>query len=237
MRFAVCDDEVLWVKRISAFISNYYKRMQIVCICDEFTSPSLLIETCKTTNYDVVFLDVAMPQNGIDVASEIRKISPRTMSVFISSYLEFAKDCFPVKAMGYVLKQEIETFLPERLNALLLELKPPESTISLNIEGENISINLSEVQYFSANEHYVTIFENEKGKLNQKASITLSGVEQKLINKPFLRIHKSYIVNMKYISNFKNYKVILKSDIVLPVSETRFSKIRDEFLLWRGANL
>lgn len=236
MRIAICDDEVCFVKKASSLISSYYSKRGILCTCDEFVSPFNLLAKCNATFYDAVFLDVDMPeQNGIEVAAEIRKISPKTVLLFISAHLEYAPEGYEVEAMRYILKQQMESILPNCLDKLQQKLHPEEFQITLNIGNTDKKVDLTEVLYFEGAQHYVLMYTTSQRR--ELVAISLSTLEQLLIKKPFLRIHKSYIVNMQYITEMKNYRVKLSNETILRASELKFSQIRSEYLLWQGLNL
>lgn len=176
-------------------------------------------------------------QNGIDAAAEIQRISPHTLLVFVSAFIEYAPIGYTVQAMRFLLKQQLDELLPDCLEVLIKKLLPNDNTIVLRIDGIDKKINLSDILYLEGAQHYVMIYRANSNSCRELTINTLYKLEQQLEKKSFLRIHKSFIVNMNYIANMSNYSALLIGGKVLPVSEVMFAAIRNKYVLWKGVNL
>jgi DNA-binding LytR/AlgR family response regulator len=103
MKIAICDDCLTQLNELKDIISD----INIVSSFDleSFTSPSFLLERCSLIGFDIVFLDVDMPEmNGIVLGKALHRISPRTILIFVTSYPEYAVEGYQCEALRYILK-------------------------------------------------------------------------------------------------------------------------------------
>lgn len=235
MHFAVCDDQPAYVEQITLLIRQYAAEHQLECQVDGFTNPDNLLEQCKSKSYDAVFLDVEMPgKSGLETAKQLRVQWPSLYVIFISNHLDYALEGYQVEAFRYLLKDQLQQKFVPCMNALYAGLFPPDNTLCLRIEREEIRLNLEQIQYFEASQHTVLAYFIAQDRQPLVFRITMNELEQKLTEKDFLRIQRSFIVNLKQVKRFYNYTVILKTGKVISVSEKQFSALRDRFLTWRG---
>ncbi|MEG0483903.1 MAG: LytTR family DNA-binding domain-containing protein [Oscillospiraceae bacterium] len=238
MRLAFCDDQAFFVDKISAEVNFYFLKRNITCVYDKFVSASKLLLACKTNTYDAIFLDVDMPeQNGIDTAAEIQKLLPKCIFIFISAHIEYATEGYYVNALRYILKSQTETVLPNCLETLLEKVDSQEDIIKVYINGEDTQRKLSDILYFEGAQHYVIIHPSDLKAPKELVSVKLTELECRLESKGFLRIHKSLLVNMRYITLIRNYTATLSNAEQLKVSETNYATIRGKYLLWKGDNI
>lgn len=237
MHFAVCDDQPIYVEQITSLIRCYAEKHQFACRVDGFTNPNQLLEQCKTEAYNVVFLDVEMPdKNGLEVAQQLREQWPDVYIVLVSNHLDYALEGYQVDAFRYLMKNQLKHKFTPCMDALYEGLFPPDNTLCLRIDREEIHLNLDQIQYFEAAQHTVQAFFLELKRKPLICRITMNELERKLQGKDFLRVQRSFIVNLKQVKRFYNYTVILKSGKVISVSEKQFSAMRDHFLTWRGTH-
>lgn len=235
MHFAVCDDQRFYVEQISWLIRQYADERGLSCYVDEFVSPEELLKKCETTRYDAVFLDVEMAErSGLETAEQIRLQCSDVYVILVSNHLDYALEGYRVDAFRYLLKEQLEQKFTACMNALKAALFPPDNSLVLRIEREEIRLNLDQVQYFEAAQHTVKAYFAAKDRPPMTFRITMTELEQKLAQKDFLRIQRSFIVNLKQVKRFYNYTVVLKSGKVISVSEKQFSALRDQFLTWKG---
>lgn len=90
---------------------------------------------------------------------------------------------------------------------------------------------LDEITYLEVMDHSVIIHTSDGVHL---LNATLSGLEQKLETRGFLRIHKSYLVNMRCIRKFRCLECLLADGTTLAVSERHYAQQKQKYLLWKG---
>lgn len=105
-QIAVCDDEKIFVERISEIVKAFFKEQKLECQVDEFYSGEEFVELKEEVGkYDIVFLDMQMDKmNGIETAKYLRKYGEDTFLVFVTAYAEYAATGYQVQATWFVIK-------------------------------------------------------------------------------------------------------------------------------------
>ncbi|WP_377891670.1 LytR/AlgR family response regulator transcription factor [Alkalihalobacillus sp. R86527] len=156
---------------------------------------------------DVVFLDVEMPgMNGMDAAKALLELKKPPFIVFATAYPEFAAEAFRYEAVDYLLKPYDEQQLAqtvqrlEKLTSSTNKESSPQITngkLSIETDGEIHYIDPTDILYICRDDRVSRIIL----KLNAfEVKMTLKELENRLSTYPFFRIHKSYIVNLTYVS-------------------------------------
>jgi two-component system, LytTR family, response regulator len=195
---------------------------------------------------DIVFLDIQMPKlDGFDVVSLLSDDPP--MVVFVTAYDEYAIKAFEVHAVDYLMKPVKPSRLKGTLDKILKEsghntkgaklsalIKEHENQIApLNRvvvrDGTRVYIvNIEDIAFIRAEDDYVSITVKE-GKSYLKHD-TLSRMEKLLITSDFCRIHRSYILNINYLSKIEPYSkdskvAVLKDGTQLSISRSGYSRL------------
>ena len=180
-----------------------------------FESAEAASSYLKDNSVDLIFLDIEMPEiNGIEFA---RTIPDKTLVIFTTAYSEYAMDSYEVDAVDYLVKP-IE---PERFrkavnkaiqyhglweNAESEGIDTEDDFIFVKSDRRYFKVYYSDILYIEGLKNYVVIH-TEKKKIMTK--IYLSTINELLPLKIFLRINKSYIVNLSRIDSFDNNDVFI----------------------------
>lgn len=235
----ICDDDLQFTTQLKDSISNCVSSLKIQARIHAYNSAeeigSEVFSSC-----DVAFLDIDFAQknyNGLDIAKKLRTLGNDAVIIFITNYLEYAPAGYEVRAFRYILKNE----LPQKLNQSILELltyiREAKSDIKLQVNGEIISVMLREILYVEAMGHTVIYHLISKTPSSDHKYIcytTLADTERELKERGFLRIHKSFLVNMMYIKKLSSNTVLLQNKFELPVGNKYRAECKNKFLLWKG---
>lgn len=172
----------------------------LTCV-GEATTVQSAIEAINTTCPDVVFLDVKMPGgSGLDVL-DATKFVPNI--IFTTAFGIFAVDAFDHNAVDYLLKPFSKLRFDaaiDKLHGRLFDVtgqKQSESTTVFVSSGNKLlPFTIVEVEYFSACDDYV-VAKNKAGE--RVLNTTLAALEDELDPDQFVRVHRSHIVNMRYV--------------------------------------
>ncbi len=201
MKILVIDDEQLALDRMKRLLGELnYK--------DVITSLDYSI--ALEQRFDVVFLDINMPEiNGIELGKLILKKFPLTKIVFQTAYSEFALDAFEVGSVDYILKPiEIER-VEKTLSRLKKMITQSNDKLLVKLGGNSYILNPSDVCYIKADlaEVYVKS-KNASGYMSNN----ISDLEVSLASFGFVRVHRSYLVNLnkiKSLSSIENSKFVI----------------------------
>ena len=241
IRIILCDDDAIFLERMRSDIRATLKRLDIEAVIQIFTEAEMIPQ--KTMQEcDMIFLDIDFNDKkytGIDVARKIREARKSAIIIFLTNYIEYAPEGYEVQAFRYALKSEIDKKLPQYLQAAMNRLFAEKEPFQINVSGEPVTLYLEDILYIEARGHNAMIFTQKTGKnldlkKEYKVYSSLSKLEQQLSERGFLRIQKSYIVNMRRLKLYRCNEALLDNGITLPVSEKAYSENKKKFLLWRG---
>lgn len=191
------------------------------------------------TSPDLVFLDIELERgNAFDLLERIEnEIGIRFEIIFITAYDEYAVKAFRKNAIDYLLKpisiEEFHQSISKVMNKikntasyanvlnLLSELKPParDAKIGFPVKEAILFISVNEIIKIEAKGNYVIVYLASKEKIT--ATKALGDIEALLPSSQFIRVHNSWIVNMKYLKKYyrgKNGYIQMDDETVVPVS-------------------
>jgi len=237
LKILILEDEEYTLRFLEKLVSEHPLTGEI----SGTSSGSEAIQLAGKISPDIAFLDIELtPQdelNGIEVARTIQRISPHTKFVFVTGYTRYAIDSFVVHPYDYVLKpiQKSKVF------DILSELSKDAASPQVNTNTNRRLIFRSEDEIFFINTADVFFFE----KMGKKAAIhSSSGVREAtcifneletLLGSKFIRVHKSYVVNMDKISRIidtgnQSYEVYFHDyDKVALLSRIKYREHQDRF--------
>lgn len=224
LRCCVVDDEPL----ASGLIASYISKTPFMELAGEFSSPKDAISVILDGEVDVVFLDINMPQlNGIEFA---KIIPPSVRIIFTTAYDSYAVEGFRVNALDYLLKPiSYDEFLAAGnralqwadLNSRKQETAHGESDpdyIIVKSEYKLVQIPVKDILYIEGLKDYVKIY-TEGADKSIMTLISMKALEHSLPANKFMRVHRSYIVNLSKIKVIERNRIVFGKTFI-PVSES-----------------
>ena len=159
LRIILCDDNEEFLDRLQALMHAELARLEVQAVLCPFTEPERIPDSI-VSGCDMALLDIDFPQNrcnGIDIARRIRARRPDAVILFISNYIEYAPEGYEVNAFRYVLKSEIARRLPGYLPEALEQLRATREALTIQCDGEQVTIALPEILWMESRQHTVTI--------------------------------------------------------------------------------
>ena len=226
IRCMAIDDEPLALQQIAAYIGKV-PFLELAVQCQSALEARTFLEN---DTVDAIFCDINMPDlNGMDF---IKSLTVAPLVVFTTAYAEYAVEGFRVNAVDYLLKpfglqdfQRAANRIKERLegtsNALTPHSSPltPEDddTIFLKTEYRIIKVSISDINYIEAMSEYLKVYLDSESK----PIITLLSMKKMEERLPdyFMRIHRSYIVNLTKIQEVNKNRIIMDRDTYLPIGD------------------
>lgn len=228
MKCIIIDDEPLAVDVIESYLQKV-GNMEIVAKCN---NPLDAISLINKHQVDLVFLDIEMPNlTGIDLVRTIHSIP---QFIFTTAYPQYALEGFNLNATDYLVKPiPFQRFL-KAISRARDKYELEQKSINLSSAGpqnnqekndfifvksdyENIKLNVNDIKYIQGLKDYIKIYIKD----SNKAILTLSNFKEIMDKLPqnFIRIHRSFIVNISYIKALQKTKVVI-DDKRIPIGET-----------------
>lgn len=234
LKIAVCDDEKFYREKINKLLKKYLLdhcldgSIDIFCSGEEFLS-----QRGNVVKYDVVFMDINMEQtDGIETAMRIRAFQSNTYIVFVTAFIKYVLDGYKVNAVRYIMKDTLDAAIPECMDAILQKMQLRQVSFSF-VEGEK-RLYTDNLLYVESKKHKTVFYYQEEMLKKFQIYEKLDNIEKILGDYGFLRIHKSYLVNMKHIRKINNYTAEIDTGEVLPVPRIRYQKVKQEFVEYKG---
>ncbi len=234
LKIAICDDEKVIATDIQQRISQFYAKKGVVHNTEIMTNPlAILVE--ERTPYDVIFLDVDMGEwNGINVAEHLRQYDSSLIIVYISGYIKYSPHGYKVNAFRYLLKNELDETLEECLDDVYKEHLSRPECLTIKCGADSLELKIDEIMYIESQDPVRIFYVLNHENMVYKSYEPMQNIEERLPPKTFLRIQRSYIVNLAHVSEIKNYQVTIGNGVKLPTNRSDFSDLRRKFMLWKG---
>ncbi|MGL4773928.1 MAG: LytR/AlgR family response regulator transcription factor [Clostridium sp.] len=218
INIGICDDNYIEISANKIFLEEYIKENNIDANITVYDKGMPLLQELKTRTFHIILLDIIMKnENGIEIAKEIRKIDSNVIIVFISSIGDYAIYGYDVDALAYFIKPLTKEKVKNIMEKAHNKLKEMDncSVIVKTAKGFK-KVCLNEVIYVeSSNKEVYLKYRDREDIFKMK----LDEVEE-IFNRSFIRVHKSYLVNLNYINELNGNKVILESGQQIPVSRS-----------------
>lgn len=233
IKIAICDDEHSELQKLEFFLREYQAKYilpfdieyKLFCNGDELLSS---IESGE--RFDLIVLDVLMPLiNGIDTAKEIRLHNQMTKIVFLTSSSEFAVESYQVKAFNYLLKPTEKDIFFKLIQSVFDELFGFENKyLLINAKSGLAKVYLCNIVYVEIIERTLYFHLRNGGVLEEPGS--MNDLAQKLlVFHEFVKPHRSYIVNMNYISNITATEIDTITGSQIPIPQKGFAATKKAF--------
>ncbi|WP_438313471.1 LytR/AlgR family response regulator transcription factor [Sporosarcina sp. FA9] len=202
IRTLIVDDE-RYAREELMYLLGKYPSIQII---GEAESGEVAIMKALQLQPDVVFLDVEMPKmNGMDVAKVFLELKKVPIIIFATAYPQFAAEAFRINAIDYLLKPYDEEQLKQAISRIEKGIYPTEKIDTASNLGKMAVEKDGEIDYILIKDILYMYRENKTTKIithknDYEVRTALKELESRLIPFSFFRIHKSYLVNMIYIS-------------------------------------
>lgn len=236
IRCVAIDDEPLALKQIVSYI----EKTPFLELVAQFDSALQAISFFQENEIDLMFVDINMPDlSGMDF---VKSLSNPPKVIFTTAYSEYALEGFQVNAVDYLLKpigyldflkaseKAQERITPKK--SVPTEVKTDETFLFIKSEYKILRITLADIKYIESMREYVRIhLTNEKPVM---ALMSMKKVEEFLPPTKFMRVHRSYIVNLSKINTIERNRIVFDEKVFIPISEQhkeRFQKYLDDNFL------
>ena len=221
----ICDDDTKWHKAVSESCSRFFDNKEIEFEISSYYRGNDLIQD-NSKEIDILFLDVEMDSmDGLAVMKEAEKMSNIHNIVFVSSHPEAVWDSFGYKTKGFITKPFTDDDIFKYLD-IIYKKKINDSLVEFSDYNGTVYIRKSDMVYIKADSNYCTVYTEEGERV---VSCTLKECERMLNGLPFLRIHKSYIVNLDYIKNMTGTTASFKSGETCTIGRIYRAQVREEY--------
>jgi two-component system response regulator LytT len=220
------DDEPFALKQMVSYI----ERTPFLNIVGACSNAFEAMEVMEKEKVDLAFIDINMPEMS---GMELAKANTHLNFIFTTAYSEYAVESYKVEAIDYLLKPiAYEDFLRPANKAKRIlnqdqtnENQTEESHFFIKADSKTARVNFDDIEYIESQSEYVKIIlTNNKPLLSL---MRLKTLEETLPQKTFMRVHRSYIVNLDKVNSIAKNRIIFNNDVYIPIGEQYKEKFKE----------
>ncbi len=233
MRIAYCEDEPAQAALVRAMILQWAESRKITAEVILYESAEEFLFKNEVFAYDIVFLDIAMRQmNGVELARAIRGKDRALPIAFLTADRTFAIEGYELHAVRYLLKpvamEKLGSLLDELLETAEADAQDTDC-ITVGEKGAVRKISESSICYIEVLGHYTQLHLQDSSAVRVKES--LASVAAMLHQKElFVKCHRSFVVNLRYVEKISRAACVLSDGTVLPVSRNSYQELNERFI-------
>lgn len=227
----LCEDEEEQLKQIESEICEIASRRKWRIRLECFSNGNKMLSEIKRRIEkkiplpEILFLDIRLHgESGIEIGRKISAAAPEIYLIYLTAYEEYAIEGYETRAFRYLLKPLTEREFVSVMERIYRELGK-EKNILIREENKETYLPVKNILYISAEDKY-TVLHSLDGDFLKRNS--LKYYEDRLKEYGFFRIHRKYLVNMKYHKSLGGGKVILTNNCILPISRRKEVLYRKE---------
>lgn len=222
---AVCDDDKKFSERMKLLIEQYFTEQSAEINAAVFNSGADFLS--DNTDYNAVFLDIDMPDmGGFEIAEQL---SEDTLIIFVTTHDELVYSSLKFRPFRFIRKTYLEEELPEALEEINKEIakRGASSKFVLQTKNGEALLNVSNIKYIEIYTHSIRVYTVSGEILECYGS--LAAMEKQLNEFDFVRTHKSYLVNCRYIFSIEKNRIILDDKTDIPLSRYKADAVKSKF--------
>lgn len=234
-RIAVVDDDRIFLNKLTAIIEELFIESKEII---SFENSVIFFNDPGKLNFDLLFLDIDMPDiNGFEIAENINMIKSEVVIIFVSSKEHFVFDSLKYSPFRFVRKSNLDKDIHEAILEYIHKIKNERKTYLLRTNELEKIIPLHDIEYFESIKHdlYIqTVSHRFKLKRNKDEEQSIKTIHEQLADSGFIRVHKSFLVNFRFIYAIKRNQVILKDTTTIdmnPHNASEIKRIYNSFLI------
>lgn len=231
IRIGICDDMIEQLQMQKEIVRNITNGIALNVEIECFQSAEdLLCEIEQKGHMDMILLDIKMSEmNGIEAARRIREKDNRVILIFISYYDQYCKEMINVQPFAFIDKPVSEKQMETTFKCAIKVLSEKEELFEYSYKKVSYKILIRKIRFFESDKRVINIYSTDGvdsfyNKLDE--------VEKQLkqMDIKFLRISKSYLVNMNYVKEFRYEKIVMDDGKELRIGHRYKDEIRKSYI-------
>lgn len=236
MRVAVIDDESIFRMQLKMMVEKLSASKEIPLEVEEFSSGPDFISVLSERRFDIVFMDIFMPDmDGIEAAKKLREMTERTFLIFMTASEGHYPDAFSLHAFDYVTKP----FTIERIDQVLTEIieHTPMDAAFIKLAAGPIDekVYLKDIISVTTDGHYLEINKDDgttsRVRLTSGEFLDLAGADKR-----FIMVNRGIIINMDFIHHLEGGDIYMDDKSIFPISARKVSEISQQIKDYQFSN-
>lgn len=234
MNIIICDD----CQKDRVFLSNLLREYERNSgeqfnISEYELGTRLCGDAEALKNCQMVFLDINMDeQDGLKTAIRIKQLYPEIYVVLVTAYMSYSLEGYKVKASRFLLKDDLEHTIKECMDSLIGEIRKKNRYVEFSFVEGMVRLQVDDIIYIETSRHKNVFYTRKQTYSIYKK---MDEIEEDLVNMGFVRVHQSFLVNMRYIEKISSYVLRLITGKEISVPKSRYQEVKRRYALFKGA--
>ena len=231
INIAIVDDDKYMLDKISDIITA---AIDIEISIEKYEKSITFYESENKTEFDIIFLDIDMPGiNGFELAEALEMLKKENIIVFVSNLEHLVYESLKFRPFRFVRKSHLNKDVNSAITDYLKERKKKEDVFLVKTNSASMNIPVSDIIYFESLGHNIYVNTIEKGKIlmlrERNSNTSIQFLYEKFVDKGFIRAHRSYLVNYKFIYVVKHSEIILKNHETIYINPHKSLHIKERY--------
>jgi DNA-binding LytR/AlgR family response regulator len=232
LTIALCDDDTLMLRVVASTVKSTLLKLNVNSEIYMYPSPLQLLGSLNSQEFDLFMLDIDMPElDGISLGNRLRQAGLNTPIIYLSAMDDRVYDSFETRPFTFIRKSRfiddiykvMKRFVDSSDNLNLKRLVVKESN------NRTVSLELSRVLYFESEIKSQKVFlRDRKDPIHLKC--TMNYLEDELRDYGFLRSHRSFLINCKYIQYIEHETIYLTTGDTVPLGRSKSDEFMEKYL-------
>ena len=222
IKILVVEDEVLIAEHLKRYLTGFGFSQIFLA-----HSKKMAVQMIDHIHPDLILLDLhlQLPKDGLDIAGAIdERGGPPYIFITANADMLIIQEALHTRAAGYITKPVKKSDLFAAIQiALKTNDKPESSFLVIKENNTNLKLRFEEILYIESNSNYINIFTKTQKIVTRQS---LEWAELELPENQFMRIHRSYIVNLREVQR-TNAKSVFIGETEIPISRANVPKMSD----------
>lgn len=223
LKIAVCDDDTAQRDYLFERVSLWAKKNRHLAEIKQYSEAgAFLFDYSEEKDFDILLLDIEMPgMSGVELAKAVRRENTAVQIVFITGFYEYFSDGFDVSALHYLIKPADEAKLYPVLDRAVSNLSYRQRSVLLSTGDADVKVSLADILYAESENVYVLVHTVHG---NYRIRMALGKFSQQL-DESFFKVHRSYVVGLKYVKKITRTDVTMTNGDVVPLSRGMYNEV------------
>ena len=232
INIAFVEDDLNFLELFNSFCDEYAANNKLDFNYHHFGNAEVFLEKCKTTAFDLVFMDIELPGlNGMETSKKLRQMDSKVVIVFVTNMASFAIEGYQVNAFDFILKPLVKQTFFMKMDRIVEKIKSEEDCfISLSYAHQQKLININELVIVDVRDHYIEfVLKHETVRFRG----SLKNYEEQLYAFGFLKCNNHSLVNPRFIIRVDKDMLIMR-DYQTEITRNKKKQFLESFALYLG---
>ena len=232
VKIALCDDDINALPIIAGAADSAFRAREIRPEIIRFTSGRDLLASMEKTRYQIVLLDIEMPDmDGIAVGKVIRDRGDNTPIIFVSECESRVFESFLIQPLGFVRKSNFLNDIAAVAELYIKTCVQEQNSEYLEFHTRSglLTLKSKQIRYIEGSRNYQMLY-TTNGDAPIEVKMTMDRLEDMTEPQGFIRVHKGYLVNYRYIQRIQSNLLTLQGGTELPIGRSKIAEVKTKYL-------